>query len=123
MLDDLRLAVVGDQIIIFIIPRQKPRTHLIYFSIPSELHFLIHIPLKILELYFHIFGNRIVNEAGEQITLRGTNLGGWLMQEGWMTPLGSGEIDHAFITNITASVTNGEHVAANAIDTVTTNGI
>ena len=40
-----------------------------------------------------------------------------------MTPLGSGEIDHAFITNITASVTNGEHVAANAIDTVTTNGI
>jgi len=71
----------------------------------------------------HTSGNRIVNEAGEQITLRGTNLGGWLMQEGWMTPLGSGEIDHAFITNITASVTNGEHVAANAIDTVTTNGI
>lgn len=24
------------------------------------------------------------------------------MQEGWMTPLGSGEIDHDFIMNITA---------------------
>lgn len=35
----------------------------------------------------HTEGNKIVNEEGEQITLRGTNLGGWLMQEGWMTPL------------------------------------
>ena len=26
----------------------------------------------------HTSGSRIVNEAGEQITLRGTNLGGWL---------------------------------------------
>ena len=32
-------------------------------------------------------GNKIVNAYGTQITLRGTNLGGWLMQEGWMTPL------------------------------------
>lgn len=32
----------------------------------------------------------IYNEENEQITLRGTNLGGWLMQEGWMTPIGSG---------------------------------
>jgi len=71
----------------------------------------------------HTEGNKIVNEEGEQITLRGTNLGGWLMQEGWMTPLGSGEIDHNFIVNITATVTNGNYVAANAIDTVTTNGI
>ena len=28
-------------------------------------------------------GNKIVNAYGTQITLRGTNLGGWLMQEGW----------------------------------------
>lgn len=71
----------------------------------------------------HTDGNKIVNQEGEQITLRGTNLGGWLMQEGWMTPLGSGEIDHEFITNITASASNGTNVAANAIDTVTENGL
>ncbi|WP_165444045.1 discoidin domain-containing protein [Lachnoclostridium sp. Marseille-P6806] len=71
----------------------------------------------------HTSGSRIVDEAGKQITLRGTNLGGWLMQEGWMTPLGSGEIDHSFIVNITASATNGDHVASNAIDTVTTDEI
>lgn len=38
----------------------------------------------------HTSGKYIYNEENEQITLRGTNLGGWLMQEGWMTPLGSG---------------------------------
>ncbi len=71
----------------------------------------------------HTNGKYIYNADNEQITLRGTNLGGWLMQEGWMTPLGSGEIDHNFITTITASNTNGSYVAANAIDTVTTNGL
>lgn len=45
------------------------------------------------------------------------------MQEGWMTPLGSGEIDHDFIMNITASETNGSNIAAYAIDTVTENGL
>ncbi len=38
----------------------------------------------------HTSGKYIYNEENEQITLRGTNLGGWLVQEGWMTPLGSG---------------------------------
>lgn len=71
----------------------------------------------------HTDGKKIVNAEGEQITLRGTNLGGWLMQEGWMTPLGSGEIDHNYIVNITASETNENHIANNAIDTVTANGI
>ncbi len=71
----------------------------------------------------HTSGKYIYNEENEQITLRGTNLGGWLMQEGWMTPLGSGEIDHDFIMNITASETNGSNIAAYAIDTVTENGL
>lgn len=48
----------------------------------------------------HTSGKYIYNEENEQITLRGTNLGGWLMQEGWMTPLGSGEIDLDFIIKI-----------------------
>ncbi len=68
-------------------------------------------------------GNKIVNANGQQITLRGTNLGGWLMQEGWLSPLGSGEIDPKFITSITATTTNGNQVAQNAIDTYTTNGL
>ena len=63
----------------------------------------------------HTSGKYIYNEENEQITLRGTNLGGWLMQEGWMTPLGSGEIDHDFIINITASDTNESSIAAYAI--------
>ena len=71
----------------------------------------------------HTEGNMIVNEDGTQITFRGTNLGGWLMQEGWMTPLGSGEIDHNFIAKITAS-THGEYNNPKfAIDTITANGV
>lgn len=68
-------------------------------------------------------GNKIVNAYGTQITLRGTNLGGWLMQEGWMTPLGAGEIDHSFITKITTSASNEGHIPEHAIDTMTNNGI
>lgn len=71
----------------------------------------------------HTEGTKIVNTSGDQITLRGTNLGGWLMQEGWLSPLGTGEIDHRYIRNITSSCDNGEHTAINAIDTFTENGI
>lgn len=71
----------------------------------------------------HTEGNKIVNAEGEQITLRGTNLGGWLMQEGWLSPLGNGEIDHAFITEIVASCSNGDHTSEKAYDTITQNGI
>jgi endoglucanase len=31
-------------------------------------------------------GNRIVNEQGERVVLRGFNLGGWLLEEMWMSP-------------------------------------
>lgn len=71
----------------------------------------------------HTEGNKILNAEGEQITLRGTNLGGWLMQEGWLSPLGNGEIDHAYIIEIVASCSNGDHTAENAFDTITQNGL
>ena len=71
----------------------------------------------------HTEGNKIVNADGEQITLRGTNLGGWLMQEGWLSPLGNGEIDHVYITEIVASCSNGDHTAEKAFDTITQNGL
>lgn len=31
-------------------------------------------------------GKDIVDADGEKVVLRGTNLGGWLVQEGWMCP-------------------------------------
>lgn len=71
----------------------------------------------------HTEGSKIVNAEGEQITLRGTNFGGWLMQEGWMTPLGSGEIDHRFIAKISASESAEGHSPDAAIDTITLDNI
>ncbi len=71
----------------------------------------------------HTDGNKIVNESGQQLTLRGTNLGSWLMQEGWISPLGSGEIDHSFITNIESTCNNAEHTANLAIDSTSSDGL
>ncbi len=35
--------------------------------------------------YLHTQGNIVCDRAGRPITLRGTNIGGWLVNEGWMT--------------------------------------
>ncbi|MCL4516321.1 MAG: discoidin domain-containing protein [Firmicutes bacterium] len=51
--------------------------------------------------------------TGEIINLRGTNLGGWLTQEDWMSPLGEFAHDRAGWT-ATASVNSAS--AGNAID-------
>lgn len=40
--------------------------------------------------FLHTSGRHILNAAGERVSLRGVNLGGWLIQESWMTPV-SGE--------------------------------
>jgi len=37
-------------------------------------------------LALHAKGTDIVNSAGETVILRGVNLGGWLVEEMWMTP-------------------------------------
>ena len=34
--------------------------------------------------FLHTEGNKIRNRAGQLVTLRGTNIGGWLVTEGWM---------------------------------------
>jgi hypothetical protein len=36
----------------------------------------------------HTAGPDIVDDTGQVVTLRGTNLGGWLLQECWMSPAG-----------------------------------
>ncbi len=51
------------------------------------------------------------NGAGAIVTLRGTNLGGWFVQEPWMCPTGTGRPDR---TDWTAEVDH--HVTAAAID-------
>lgn len=39
--------------------------------------------------FIHVDGTRIVNQKGEAVMLRGTNLGGWLHREGWMDGAGA----------------------------------
>ncbi|WP_029723401.1 discoidin domain-containing protein [Salinispora cortesiana] len=51
--------------------------------------------------------------TGEVITLRGTNLGGWLTYEDWMSPLGEFALDR---TDWAASASVGSATAAAALD-------
>lgn len=39
----------------------------------------------------HTKGKKIYNERGEEVVLRGVNLGGWLINESWMTPVENSE--------------------------------
>ena len=53
--------------------------------------------------------------TGAVVNLRGTNLGGWLLQEGWMSPNGEAALDRTGWT-ATASNTQGGSNPANALD-------
>ena len=61
MLDQLRLCIISDHIIILIIPGQSPRADMIPRSSVTQFHLFLHIPLEILELDLLIFRNRIVD--------------------------------------------------------------
>lgn len=37
-----------------------------------------------------VIGEKILNESGEEVRLRGVNLGGWLIQEDWFCPANNG---------------------------------
>src|SRR6187402_999031 len=41
-------------------------------------------------------GTRIVNEAGQEVILKGVGLGGWLLQEGYMMNPGGGGTQGSF---------------------------
>ena len=43
------------------------------------------------EDFLRVQGLRLVNRRGKQVALRGTNLGGWLLREGWMDGAGAYE--------------------------------
>lgn len=60
-------------------------------------------------------GTDIVNTAGETVRLRGTNLGGWLMQEGWMSPAGEAPIGREAWSVSSFDDSPGKH-AARVID-------
>ncbi|SDP28954.1 Aryl-phospho-beta-D-glucosidase BglC, GH1 family [Paenibacillus sp. yr247] len=51
--------------------------------------------------------------TGSIVTLRGTNLGGWMSQENWMSPLGEFALDR---TGWTATASNSSSTAGNALD-------
>ena len=51
--------------------------------------------------------------TGSIVTLRGTNLGGWLTQEDWMSPLGEFALDR---TGWTATASVNSSTAGNALD-------
>lgn len=53
--------------------------------------------------------------TGNKVALHGTNLGGWLLQEAWMSPLGDGPLNQAAWT-VSASSTALGSDPANAID-------
>ena len=51
------------------------------------------------QAFLHTEGENIVNGAGEQVVLRGTNFGGWGIMEDWFCPFTdpAGE-DNAYLT-------------------------
>ena len=61
MFNLLCIWIITYQIIVFIIPRQSPRTDVIPYPIMAKFHFLLHIPLIILEFNLLIFRNCFMN--------------------------------------------------------------
>jgi len=53
--------------------------------------------------------------TGNKVGLHGTNLGGWMLQEAWMSPLGDGPLNQSNWT-VSASSTASGSDTANAID-------
>lgn len=50
--------------------------------------------------FLHCSGRLLLNERGEEIHLRGTNLGGWLLQEEWMSSFTGADSQHALLTEL-----------------------
>jgi aryl-phospho-beta-D-glucosidase BglC (GH1 family) len=73
--------------------------------------------------FVHTSGKVILDGDDNQITFRGTNLGGWLQQEGWMSPLDTGGISKNYFASVSASSQYGNNSADLAIDEVDNNGI
>src|SRR5437016_1521757 len=53
--------------------------------------------------------------TGAVVNLHGTNLGGWLLQEGWMSPLGEAALSRSAWT-VSASSTEAGGSTKNAVD-------
>lgn len=78
---------------------------------------------KIANGFVHTDGKYILDGQNNQIAFRGTNLGGWLQQEGWMSPLDAGGINKNYFESVSASSQYGNNSADLAIDEVNNNGI
>jgi hypothetical protein len=78
---------------------------------------------KVANGFVHTEGKYIIDGQGNPITFRGTNFGGLLQQEGWMTPLGSGGINKNYFESASANSQYGNNSADLSIDEVNNSGI
>ena len=46
--------IESNEVVVFIIPHQSPRTNLIFFSVIPQLHLLLYIPLVVKEAYLFV---------------------------------------------------------------------
>lgn len=67
-------------------------------------------------LPLHAEGKRIVTADGQLIPLRGTNLGGWLLQECWMSPAGDANLSGSSGFLASASQTRSGSSVCDVID-------
>ncbi|MCH5180769.1 MAG: cellulase family glycosylhydrolase [Erysipelotrichales bacterium] len=58
--------------------------------------------------FLKTYGRTIVNEDGEKVLLKGTNLGGWLHMEGWMDGGGAHNNHYAVLEALRARFTDSE---------------
>ena len=57
--------------------------------------------------YLTVSGSNLVNRKGEAVILRGVNLGGWMLQEGWMCPVSGADGEWGNLDTIEAFRANG----------------
>jgi endoglucanase len=73
--------------------------------------------------FLHAQGGSIVNGTGETVFLRGVNLGGWLLMEGWQTPMDSSGLKDDWSVRETLAKRFGPRVSEDLIATYEDNWI
>ena len=64
-----------------------PQILLIFLFMDKIFLFILFILLTLVlksQGILHVSGNKITDQSGHQVILRGVNLGGWLVTENWM---------------------------------------
>ena len=59
--DGMGVRIVADQVVILIVPGQRPGADMVAFAIPLQAGFFFYRPLEVLEGNLHVGGNRRVD--------------------------------------------------------------